>query len=135
MAIQDIRLLAGLAFTFSLGVLLQLLGCVLWHNWWPLLTAFMYVLVPMPYLFFGTGASSSASIYGGSSLASGWIDAGKFLTGFSAVGSIAVPAILFHAQKITSGALWMELAAVVVLGGTVFAFDYFNSSDSGYYTY
>ena len=65
--------LAGLAFTFSLGVLLQLLvstdafpvalaqratvlrfhgpcdimclklysalqGCILWHNWWPLLT-------------------------------------------------------------------------------------------------
>jgi hypothetical protein len=27
-----------------------------------------------------------------------WIDAGKFLTGFSAVGSIAIPAILAHAQ-------------------------------------
>ena len=27
-----------------------------------------------------------------------WIDAGKFLTGFSAIGSVAVPAILFHAQ-------------------------------------
>ena len=27
-----------------------------------------------------------------------WIDAGKFLTGFSAVGSIAIPAILYHAQ-------------------------------------
>jgi len=135
MAIQDIRILAGLAFTFSVGVLLQLLGCILWHNWWPLLTAFMYVLVPMPYLFFGSGSSSSASIYGGSSMASGWIDAGKFLTGFSAIGSIAVPAILFHAQKITAGALWTELAAVVVLGATVFAFDFFSSSDSGYYTY
>eukprot|EP00878_Enallax_costatus_P021807 GHUV01023112.1.p3 GENE.GHUV01023112.1~~GHUV01023112.1.p3 ORF type:complete len:119 (+),score=9.09 GHUV01023112.1:98-454(+) len=27
-----------------------------------------------------------------------WVDAGKFLTGFSAVGSIAIPAILAHAQ-------------------------------------
>jgi hypothetical protein len=27
-----------------------------------------------------------------------WIDAGKFLTGFSAVGSVAIPAILYHAQ-------------------------------------
>lgn len=27
-----------------------------------------------------------------------WVDAGKFLTGFSAIGSVAVPAILFHAQ-------------------------------------
>jgi len=87
-----------------------------------------------------------------------WIDAGKFLTGFSAVGSVAIPAILYHAevreaartvaaarrwlvnnfilvilnihqwpvvqiecimdvlclQKITEGALAMELAAVAV---------------------
>ena len=38
-------------------------------------------------------------------------------------------------QKITSGALWTELAAVALLGATVFAFDYFNSIDSDYYTY
>ncbi len=90
-------------------------GCALWHNWWPMLTAFVYVLVssgrlcspthflqqqaerqhrwmqhptkvaccwrlqvPMPYLFFSGGA-------GGSNLASGWQDAGRFLVGFSAV--------------------------------------------------
>ncbi len=44
-------------------------GCILWHNWWPMLTAFFYVLVPMPYLFFGT---SPASAHGTSNLASGW---------------------------------------------------------------
>lgn len=27
-----------------------------------------------------------------------WVDAGKFLTGFSAVGSMAIPAVLAHAQ-------------------------------------
>jgi len=27
-----------------------------------------------------------------------WVDAGKFLTGFSAVGSIAIPAILYHSE-------------------------------------
>ena len=98
-----------------------------------------------------------------------WIDAGKFLTGFSAVGSVAIPAILFHSearisifirscicvtvvlqtakrsyfvdtiklstamQKITAGALGMELVAVAVLGGTVLAYDYFTSRDSVYY--
>lgn len=30
-----------------------------------------------------------------------WVDAGKFLTGFSAVGSIAIPAILYHAEVST----------------------------------
>jgi hypothetical protein len=64
-----------------------------------MLTGIMYVLVPMPYLFF----SSSSGGYGGygdygGALAAGWLDAGKFLTGFSAVGSIAIPAVLAHAQ-------------------------------------
>lgn len=30
-----------LALLFSTGVLLQLLGCVLWGNWWPMLTGIM----------------------------------------------------------------------------------------------
>lgn len=55
----------------------------------------MYVLVPMPALFFG-GAP-------GSNLASSWVDAGKFLTGFSAVGSVAIPAILYHAGVSMNG--------------------------------
>ncbi len=66
-------------------------------------------------------------------LACRWIDAGKFLTGFSAVGSIAIPAILFHAEKITGGALAMELAAVAVLAATAFAYDYLSNDDGSYY--
>lgn len=62
-----------------------------------------------------------------------WVDAGKFLTGFSAVGSIAIPAILFHAEKVTGGALAMELAAVAVLAATAFAFDYLSNDDVSYY--
>lgn len=46
-----------------------------------------------------------------------------------------MPCQQFLLQKITSGALWTELAAVALLGATVFAFDYFNSIDSEYYTY
>lgn len=126
MALHDSRVILVLALMFSTGVLLQILGCVLWRNWWPMLTGLMYVLVPMPYLFFGSAGDS----YGYGSLASGWIDAGKFLTGFSAVGSIAIPAILAHAQVITVGALIMELAAAFVLGCTIVTYDYFSSRDS-----
>jgi len=43
-------------------------GCVLYRNWWPMLTGIMYVLVPMPYLFFGGGGNDA---YGYGSLASG----------------------------------------------------------------
>ena len=36
-------------------------------------------------------------------------------------------------QKITSGALAMELGAVAVLGITVFAYDYLSNVESSYY--
>lgn len=86
----------------------------------------MYVLVPMPYLFFGP----SESAYG-SNMASSWVDAGKFLTGFSAVGSFAIPAILWHAAKITTGALWMEIAAMLVMGGTLVAYQFLSEREGG----
>eukprot|EP00887_Chlorella_sp_A99_P002130 scaffold21.g2130.t1 len=123
MAISDVRVIGALAGAFALGMLLQFLGCALWHNWWPMLTAFMYVLVPMPILFFGGG--------GGSSMASGWRDAGQFLTGFSAIGTIAIPAILYHAGKITAGALWMEVLAALVIFGTAGAFVFLSEEGGG----
>ncbi|GLC39344.1 hypothetical protein PLESTF_000502900 [Pleodorina starrii] len=131
MAITDTRVILVLAIMFSTGALLQLLGCVLFNNWWPMLVGIMYVLVPMPYLFFGSSGGEGYAIYG-STIQSGWVDAGKFLTGFSAVGSIAIPAILAHAKVITIGALIMELAAAFVLGATVLTYDYFSSRDAFY---
>mmetsp|Transcript_29795 Transcript_29795/g.83954 ORF Transcript_29795/g.83954 Transcript_29795/m.83954 type:complete len:130 (-) Transcript_29795:1427-1816(-) len=116
----------GLAFCFTVGIVLQLLGCVLYNNWWPLLTGLMYVLVPMPYIFFG-----QANDYGSTSnVESGWVDAGKFLTGFSAVGSIAIPAVLAHSGIIETGALLFELAAVGVLAGTWMGYEYLQQADS-----
>lgn len=123
MAVQDTRVVLVLALLFCTGVLLQILGCALYNNWWPMLAALMYVLVPMPYLFFDTNGYTSSSV------SSGWSDAGKFLTGFSAIGSIAIPAILAHAGRITTGALLMELSAVVVLLSTAGTFAYFNERD------
>ena len=43
-------------------------GCILFHNWWPMLTGVMYVMVPMPYLFFfGNGGDDTY----GSTMANG----------------------------------------------------------------
>lgn len=122
MALEDNKLFTIIAGTFGLGVLFQFLGCWLYSNYWPLLTAFAYILVPMPYLFFGGGTQ-------GSNLASGWVDAGRFLTGFSAVGTIAIPAILYHAGKIAFGALWIEIIAMLLMGGAFFL--YTSSEEDG----
>ncbi|XP_071908459.1 vacuolar protein sorting-associated protein 55 homolog isoform X4 [Coffea arabica] len=79
-----------LAFMFSASILLQILACAIYSNWWPLLSALMYVLVPMPCMFFGGGTTQFLTSRDGG----GWIDAAKFLTGASAVGSLAIPIIL-----------------------------------------
>jgi hypothetical protein len=51
-----------------------------------------------------------------------WIDAAKFLTGASAVGSIAIPIILRHAHMIETGAMWIEFTSFVIFVCTVMCF-------------
>ncbi|XP_030945419.1 vacuolar protein sorting-associated protein 55 homolog [Quercus lobata] len=103
--------LAFLAILVSGGIVLQILACALYDNWWPMLTVLMYVLLPMPLLFLA-GSDGSSVI---SESESPWVNATKFLTGASAVGSIAIPAILKHAGVIGWGALVMELSSFFVL--------------------
>lgn len=40
-----------------------------------------------------------------------WKDTGRFITGFAAIVSFAVPGILYHAGVIVSGAFAMEMVA------------------------
>lgn len=100
-------------------------GCILYHNWWPLLTAFAYVLVPMPYLFFADADP------GGS-----WVDASKFLTGAAVVGTIAVPSVLYAAHMISSGALYLEVMAVLLMGSSLVAYDQLSEETNagGFYS-
>ncbi|XLU30601.1 hypothetical protein S245_066667, partial [Arachis hypogaea] len=44
--------LAFLAILVSGKIVLQILACALYNNWWPMLSAITYVLLPMPLLFF-----------------------------------------------------------------------------------
>ena len=78
----------------------------------------------MPWMLFGTDSDAANDPD-----VQGWVDAGKFLTGASAVGTIAIPAILFHAGKIVVGSFLCELAAALVLGTTAVAYLNLGSSD------
>eukprot|EP00262_Sarcandra_glabra_P021317 TRINITY_DN8952_c0_g1_i1.p2 TRINITY_DN8952_c0_g1~~TRINITY_DN8952_c0_g1_i1.p2 ORF type:complete len:139 (-),score=16.88 TRINITY_DN8952_c0_g1_i1:114-530(-) len=110
--------LAFLAIMVSAGIVLQILACALYNNWWPMLTVIMYVLLPMPLLFFAGSDSSSLISDGGG----GWVDAAKFLTGISVVGSIAIPVILKHADVIGWGALALELSSFFTFVLTIICF-------------
>ncbi|XVE75929.1 hypothetical protein DITRI_Ditri12bG0131100 [Diplodiscus trichospermus] len=94
------------------------LACALYNNWWPMLSALMYVLVPMPCLFFGGGSTQFLTSRDGG----GWIDAAKFLTGASAVGSFAIPIILRHAHMISTGAMFIEFTSFIIFVCTVLCF-------------
>ncbi|XP_078178554.1 vacuolar protein sorting 55 (VPS55) family protein [Carex rostrata] len=102
--------LALLAILVSGGIVLQILACALYGNWWPMLTVVMYVLLPMPLLFFAGNDSSSVMSDG----TNAWANFTKFLTGASIVGSIAIPSILKHAGIIGWGALAMELSSFAI---------------------
>ncbi|KAJ1287238.1 hypothetical protein BS78_03G415800 [Paspalum vaginatum] len=103
---------------FSTSILLQILACALYNNWWPMLAALMYVLVPMPCLFFGGGSTHFLTSREGGA----WMNAAKFLTGASAMGSLAIPAILRHAGLIETGAMFIEFTSFFILVCTVLCF-------------
>ncbi|BFG31145.1 hypothetical protein CerSpe_174190 [Prunus speciosa] len=119
--------LAALAILVSGGIVLQILACALYNNWWPMLTVIMYVLLPMPLLFF-VGSDSSVI----SESDNGWVNATKFLTGASAIGSIAIPAILKHAGVIGWGAMAMELASFFIFVLAIMC--YIRTSDEDSYS-
>ncbi|XP_019187229.1 PREDICTED: vacuolar protein sorting-associated protein 55 homolog isoform X1 [Ipomoea nil] len=122
---DDRRRLMGLAFMFSTSILLQILACALYNNWWPMLSALMYVVVPMPCMFFGGGSTQFLISRDGG----GWIDAAKFLTGASAVGSIAIPIILRHADLIGTGAMFIEFTSFFIFVCTVLCFHHASLDD------
>ncbi|KAL8472231.1 hypothetical protein ACS0TY_029447 [Phlomoides rotata] len=99
-------------------IIICMQACAVYSNWWPMLSALMYVLVPMPCLFFGGGSTQFLTSRDGG----GWIDAAKFLTGASAVGSVAIPIILRHAGLIGTGAMFIEFTSFFIFACTVLCF-------------
>jgi len=63
-----------------------------------------------------------------------WADLGKFISGVTATWSVALPAILLHAQVITLGTFLLFLAAplICILGATTYQC---MSSDTMNYSY
>ncbi|TYH23387.1 hypothetical protein ES288_A03G009400v1 [Gossypium darwinii] len=117
--------LVVLAILVSGGIILQILACALYNNWWPMLTVIMYVLLPMPLMFFAGSDGYSLLSESGNS----WVNATKFLTGASAIGSIAIPAILKHAGVISWGALAMELSSFFVFVLAIMFYIRMNNDD------
>uniref|UniRef100_A0A803QNC8 Uncharacterized protein n=1 Tax=Cannabis sativa TaxID=3483 RepID=A0A803QNC8_CANSA len=61
-----------------------------------------------------------------------WVNATKFLTGASSVGSIAIPAILKHAGVIGWGAMAMEFSSFFIFVLAIMCYIRMNDEDSYY---
>lgn len=96
--------LAGLALSFSLGLLLQ--GAACYANYWPLLSLAAIILVPMASLV----AAAAPGL-------------ARWLHGFSLSASAGVVLSLWHSRHIPGGAAALQLAAGSVLVGTWGAYE------------
>jgi len=114
MGVSDDQL-AILAVTLGCGLLLQILGCVIYANWWPFLVMVVNVIAPLPYfLFFGgqSQAEGDAFFQGNSR---GFLGFGKFLLGGCLTTYVGLPVVLAHAGVIVPEALAFELAGAAFI--------------------
>lgn len=65
-------------------------------------------------------------------MANSWVNITKFLTGASAVGSVAIPVILKHAGVIGWGALAMDLSSFFVFVLAIMCYVGMGDEDSYY---
>uniref|UniRef100_A0A1J3IYE6 Vacuolar protein sorting-associated protein 55-like protein n=1 Tax=Noccaea caerulescens TaxID=107243 RepID=A0A1J3IYE6_NOCCA len=120
-----IEALSVLAYMFSASVLLQILACGLYGNWWPMLSTLVYVVGPMPLLLSGGGGASPQSSIGPDGV--GWMeradellrkrqrkDPAEFLAGVLTLASFATPIILRHAQIIETGAMLIAVTTFFI---------------------
>eukprot|EP01117_Protostelium_nocturnum_P002787 TRINITY_DN1370_c0_g1_i1.p1 TRINITY_DN1370_c0_g1~~TRINITY_DN1370_c0_g1_i1.p1 ORF type:complete len:133 (-),score=41.17 TRINITY_DN1370_c0_g1_i1:78-476(-) len=109
----NLKLVCFLALSICVGFTLNLLACILWHNWLPIIVVITYVLAPLPNFIFGrcqTDAFEQTST---------WKDLGFFLTGALVVSGFALPAVLAHSHIIANNALIMAIAGGVIVYGTL----------------
>jgi hypothetical protein len=99
-----------LAFGFALGILLLILSCALYQNWYPMLTLIPFFLSTLP--------SLSKE------------DIGYFFTSVFVVSGFGLVLVLNHALVISSSALGLALGACVFFNLSILGFMYtFNKDD------
>eukprot|EP01126_Amoeba_proteus_P005378 TRINITY_DN1179_c0_g1_i3.p1 TRINITY_DN1179_c0_g1~~TRINITY_DN1179_c0_g1_i3.p1 ORF type:complete len:111 (-),score=0.56 TRINITY_DN1179_c0_g1_i3:56-388(-) len=95
----------------SIGLLLNLLACVIWKNWWPFFVVVAYFLAPLPNLICARCNHGPVCK-----------DVGFFLTGALIVSGFALPGVLAHMGSMKTQALFMGLAGGLVVYGTLMTY-------------
>jgi len=116
---KDIKVIFGLAFIMSIGLLLNILACVVFppSNWWPIFVVIAYFLAPIPNILCANCNRGYESTHGNS-----FKNAGYFITGVLIVSGFALPGVLAHLDLMNTKALFMGLAGGLVVYGAVLTY-------------
>ncbi|PRP74814.1 hypothetical protein PROFUN_00685 [Planoprotostelium fungivorum] len=107
------KIVLVLATSTMIGVVLNLLACILWHNWLPIIVVITYFLAPLPNFIFGRCTVDTFDN------TSSYKDMGYFLTGALVISGFALPAVLAHAQIIEIAPLAMSIVGGLIVYATI----------------
>ncbi|KCV71032.1 hypothetical protein H696_01980 [Fonticula alba] len=119
----------------ALGLLLILLSCALFNNWWLLFVMAFYFLSPIPTMFANKidehRQNASFGLSGGDT--SGVRDAGNFMSAFLLVSGFSFPLALLRGDVVEGAAAGMACAGGIVcfLSLAVYAKRYSNNDSAG----
>jgi len=114
---KEFKVIFGLAFVLTVGLLLNVLACVLWQNWWPFFVVIAYFLAPLPNIICVNCGRGYEYTHGNS-----FQNAGFFLTGVCVVSGFALPGVLAHLGTMAPQALWMGLAGGLTVYGSILTY-------------
>lgn len=123
------KTIVGLAFFLAVGLLLVILSCALYNNWWPLFVVLTYLLAPLPNMLARRCSSDSYSYASYSSndddARKGVLETGYFITSVLIISGIGLPVVLAHAEVITVSAMLLAFFGGILIYTTILGYSHF----------
>lgn len=116
--LSQIKKIGLLSTVFTLGAVLVVLSCSLYHNWLPLKSLLFFLLAPVPHALWGSSRNDDIMSDSNESA----IDFARFLTSIFLVSAYALPLIFSHNHIITHNAMLMSLTGGSLIYGTIVTF-------------
>jgi|SaaInlStandDraft_5_1057022.scaffolds.fasta_scaffold106738_2 hypothetical protein len=117
-----------LAASVAFGTLMVILACTIWFNFWPVLVLVTFIGAPIPNLVFGFLGSSLDDRYANSTVLSGLINIGYFLTSVLIVSGFGMLAVMAHIGVINVWAFLLTgFGGLVIYVSELFAVHFFKS--------
>ncbi|KXS17823.1 vacuolar protein sorting 55 [Gonapodya prolifera JEL478] len=114
------RTIILLAFFLACGILLVILSCALYGNWWPLFVVLTYVLAPLPNMICRRCAGADDMFGDGETR--GLLETGYFITAIFVVSGFGLPLVLAHAQVITVPAMLLSFFGGLLVYATILGY-------------